>query len=89
MEGQAPWQRKKTEGAPNGNDAAGSSGGMQGGTGRAVVNPGTPGERALAPLSDGTILTRGDILRLETGGGGGWGVSCKTSGKRKDSKERL
>ena len=36
---------------------------MQGGTGRAVVNPGTPHERMLAPLSDGTVLRRGDILR--------------------------
>ena len=51
----------------------GVAGGMQGGTGWAVVNPGTPGERALVPLSDGTILRRGDILRLETGGGGGHG----------------
>jgi len=51
----------------------GVAGGLQGGSGRAVVNPGTPAERLLAPLSDGTILHRGDILRLETGGGGGWG----------------
>ena len=51
----------------------GVAGGMQGGTGRAAVNPGTPGERVLVPLSDGTILRRGDILRLETGGGGGHG----------------
>ncbi len=51
----------------------GVAGGMQGGTGRAVVNPGTPGERVLVPLSDGTILRHGDILRLETGGGGGHG----------------
>jgi N-methylhydantoinase B len=27
----------------------------------------------LAPLSDGTVLRRGDILLLETGGGGGHG----------------
>jgi N-methylhydantoinase B len=51
----------------------GVAGGMQGGTGRAIVNPGTPQERALAPLSDGTVLRRGDILLLETGGGGGHG----------------
>jgi N-methylhydantoinase B len=51
----------------------GVAGGMQGGTGRAVVNPGTPRERKLAPLSDGTVLRRGDILLLETGGGGGHG----------------
>jgi N-methylhydantoinase B len=46
---------------------------MAGGTGRAVVNPGTAHERELAPLSDGTVLRRGDILLLETGGGGGYG----------------
>jgi N-methylhydantoinase B len=51
----------------------GIAGGMSGGSGRAVVNPGTPQERALAPLSDGNLLKRGDILRMETGGGGGHG----------------
>ena len=51
----------------------GVAGGMRGGTGRAVVNPGTPHEQVLAPLSDGTVLRRGDILLLETGGGGGHG----------------
>jgi N-methylhydantoinase B len=51
----------------------GAAGGLQGGTGRAVVNPGTPREQVLAPLSDGTVLRRGDILLLETGGGGGHG----------------
>ena len=38
-----------------------------------MVNPGTPQERVLAPLSDGNKLKRGDIFRLETGGGGGHG----------------
>ncbi|PZW50842.1 N-methylhydantoinase B [Humitalea rosea] len=47
--------------------------GMGGGTGSAIVNPGTAGERRLASLSDGTVLNRGDVLRLATGGGGGWG----------------
>jgi N-methylhydantoinase B len=51
----------------------GVAGGLNGGSGRAVVNPGTERERALPPLSDGTILVRGDVFRLETGGGGGWG----------------
>jgi N-methylhydantoinase B len=51
----------------------GVAGGLQGGIGRAVVNPGTPQEQALAPLSDGTVLRRGDVLLLETGGGGGHG----------------
>ncbi len=51
----------------------GTNGGMQGGTGRCVVNPGRPDERVLAPLSDGNRVRRGDVIRLETGGGGGWG----------------
>lgn len=51
----------------------GIAGGMSGGAGRAVVNPGTPEEKVLPPLSDGTMLGRGDILRMETGGGGGYG----------------
>lgn len=51
----------------------GADGGKSGGPGRAVVNPGTPGERLLRPLSDGNRLVRGDILRIETGGGGGRG----------------
>jgi N-methylhydantoinase B len=51
----------------------GAAGGLPGGPPRAVVNPGTPGERVLAPLSDGNRLQRGDVLRIETGGGGGRG----------------
>jgi N-methylhydantoinase B len=51
----------------------GMAGGMAGGTGRVVVNPGTNHERQLQPLSDGNMLKRGDVLRIETGGGGGYG----------------
>ena len=51
----------------------GIAGGMSGGTGRAVVNAGTAQERVIEPLSDGTRVKRGDILRIETGGGGGYG----------------
>jgi N-methylhydantoinase B len=51
----------------------GIAGGMSGGVGQAVVNPGTPQERVLASLSDGNMLKHGDILRIETGGGGGYG----------------
>jgi N-methylhydantoinase B len=38
-----------------------------------MINPGRPDERILAPLSDGNMVKRGDIVRVETGGGGGWG----------------
>lgn len=51
----------------------GVAGGMMAGPGRAVVNPGRADERVLQPLSDGNIVRAGDIVRIETGGGGGWG----------------
>ena len=51
----------------------GTAGGQAARTGRCVVNPGRPDERVLKPLSDGNLLKQGDIIRLETGGGGGWG----------------
>jgi N-methylhydantoinase B len=51
----------------------GIAGGMCGGTGRIVVNPGTAQERVIAPLSDGNKIKRGDVLRIATGGGGGYG----------------
>jgi N-methylhydantoinase B len=51
----------------------GFAGGMSGGSGSVLLNPGTPEQRSIAPLSDGTRLKRGDILRIETGGGGGHG----------------
>ena len=51
----------------------GTGGGLSAGAGRAVVNPGRPDERLLRPLSDGNQLRTGDVLRIETGGGGGRG----------------
>ena len=51
----------------------GVAGGQAARGGRCIVNPGRPGERILRPLSDGNIVKRGDIVRIETGGGGGWG----------------
>jgi N-methylhydantoinase B len=51
----------------------GVAGGLAGRTGRIVLNPGTPDERVLPALGDGITLKRGDLLRLETCGGGGWG----------------
>jgi N-methylhydantoinase B len=51
----------------------GVAGGRAGRTGRIVVNPGTAEERLLPALGDGIQLTRGDLLRFETCGGGGWG----------------
>ena len=51
----------------------GTAGGRAARTGRCIVNPGRPDERLLKPLSDGNVLKAGDVIRLETGGGGGWG----------------
>ena len=51
----------------------GVAGGRCAGPGRCVVNPGRADERLLPPLSDGNTLKRGDVVRIETGGGGGWG----------------
>jgi len=51
----------------------GVGGGQSGRPGRAVLNPGTAKERVLAPLSDGNRVARGDVLLIETGGGGGYG----------------
>jgi N-methylhydantoinase B len=51
----------------------GVAGGKAASGGRCVVNPGRPDERLLRPLSDGNIVRRGDVVRIETGGGGGWG----------------
>jgi N-methylhydantoinase B len=51
----------------------GVAGGLAGRTGRVILNPGTPGERELPSQGDGIVLSRGDLLRLETCGGGGWG----------------
>jgi N-methylhydantoinase B len=51
----------------------GVAGGSAGRTGRIVLNPDTPQERVLPALGDGIVLERGDLLRLETCGGGGWG----------------
>jgi N-methylhydantoinase B len=52
---------------------AGVNGGHAGRPGRCVVNPGRPDERPLPPMSDGNVLRKGDVLRLSTSGGGGWG----------------
>ena len=51
----------------------GVNGGHCAGSGRCVVNPGRVDERVLPPLSDSHVLHRGDVVRIETGGGGGWG----------------
>lgn len=53
--------------------AWGVNGGQSGRPGHIVVNPGTPEERMLKPRSEGNRLRKGDLLRIVTAGGGGWG----------------
>jgi N-methylhydantoinase B len=53
--------------------AWGVNGGHSGRPGCVVVNPGTPAERQLKSLSDNNHLQQGDLLRIMTPGGGGWG----------------
>ena len=51
----------------------GVNGGKAGRSGGCWINPGTDRERYVEGVSDGTILNHGDILRVMTAGGGGWG----------------
>ena len=53
--------------------AFGVNGGKSGRPGKVIVNPGQASERELKPMSDGHTLRGGDILRIVTPGGGGWG----------------
>lgn len=67
----------------------GVHGGSPGQRGRATLNPGTPGERDLGRV--GTItLNRGDVLRVETPGGGGLGAGGElfTLGEPRDAHDR-
>lgn len=52
--------------------AFGVNGGLSGQPGRVVVNPG-PDEWDIATMSDGNRLKKGDLVRIITPGGGGWG----------------
>lgn len=51
----------------------GVNGGRAGGLFRIIVNPGTPAERKVPGLSDGVNVIEGDLIRVVTTGGGGWG----------------
>ena len=41
--------------------------------GGVIISPGTAEERRIKPLSDGTVVKKGDLIRIITPGGGGWG----------------
>jgi N-methylhydantoinase B len=51
----------------------GVAGGRAGRTGAFILNPDTPNERVLPPIGDDIALAEGDLLRIVTVGGGGWG----------------
>ena len=51
----------------------GMNGGQGGRPGRVILNAGTDKEEILPTISDSITLKQGDVLRFETGGGGGWG----------------
>jgi N-methylhydantoinase B len=51
----------------------GVTGGRAGQSGCFIVNPGTPQARQVPPFGDNLELHAGDILRVMTSGGGGWG----------------
>ncbi len=53
--------------------AFGVKGGKCGQPGAIIVNPGTPEERKLRTMSDGNVVRKGDLVRIITAGGGGWG----------------
>jgi N-methylhydantoinase B len=53
--------------------ARGVAGGGDGSTGAFVLNPDTPGERRLPSAAVDLALERGDVLRVLTPGGGGFG----------------
>ena len=51
----------------------GNNGGKAGQPGRLILNPGTPDQRELPPAGENIPVKAGDLLRVETSGGGGWG----------------
>lgn len=51
----------------------GVAGGRAGRPGRIVINPGRPDEREVPGFAEGVSLVRGDVLRVITCGGGGYG----------------
>lgn len=55
--------------------AAGMAGGGDGAPGQFVLNPGTPGERILPSAAAEIQLSKNDVLRVCTPGGGGYGIA--------------
>jgi N-methylhydantoinase B len=51
----------------------GVRGGRAGAPFRVTIDPGGPGERVMPGLCDWEPVGRGEVIRIETTGGGGWG----------------
>ena len=51
----------------------GANGGLAGRGGSVTINPGLPDEHEVAPIGDGFAVNAGDVIRVITPGGGGWG----------------
>lgn len=51
----------------------GVNGGMAGNSFSVVIEPGTPHEREVDALSDAVPVKAGEVIRIRTTGGGGWG----------------
>ena len=62
--------------------AWGVAGGMGGGVSRVVMNPGTPDEREIRAFSDDNHWKCGDLVRICTAGGGGWGDPLERDAER-------
>ena len=62
--------------------AWGVAGGMGGGVSRVVLNPGTPEEREIRAFSDDNHWQKGDLVRIYTAGGGGWGDPLERDAER-------
>jgi N-methylhydantoinase B len=62
----------------------GLAGGQPGRGGRTVLNPGTSAERALPPKVWGLVLRPGDVVSMETPGGGGHGRRALPAEHRAD-----
>ncbi len=51
----------------------GLNGGLKGKCGKFILNPDTPNEKILRSKTSGVLLEKGDVLRIMTAGGGGYG----------------
>jgi N-methylhydantoinase B len=68
--------------------APGRDGGRDGRPGEFTLNPGTDREQRLASIVRGLTLRRGDVLRVDTPGGAGYGLPGERNPRRRDADLR-